>query len=36
MYFGNYGLRKICLDNCFKSPVSEYTFRGNMVNRPTY
>ena len=34
MYFGNYGLRKTCLDKCLKSPVLEDLWRDNMVNGP--
>ena len=32
MYFRNYGLRKTWLDICQKSPVSEDSLTGNMVN----
>ena len=34
MYFGNYGLPKTWLDQCLKSPVSEYAWKSNMVNAP--
>ena len=34
MYFGNYGLRKLWLDQCLKSPVSEYPSKSNMANGP--
>ena len=36
MYFGNYGLPKIWLDQCLKSPVSEYASKRNMVNAPKH
>ena len=32
MYFGNYGLPKTWLDQCLKSPVSEYPSKSNMAN----
>ena len=32
MYFGNYGLQKTWLDQCLKSPVSEYPSKNNMAN----
>ena len=32
MYFRNYGLRKISLDNCLKRAVSEDPLTSNMVN----
>ena len=32
MYFRNYGLRKMSLDNCLKRPVSENPSTSNMVN----
>ena len=32
MYFGNYGIPKTWLDQCLKSPVSEYPSKSNMVN----
>ena len=32
MYFWTYGLRKTCLDNFLKSPVSEDPSTSNMVN----
>ena len=34
MYFGNYGLPKTWLDQCLKSPVSEYPSKSNMANAP--
>ena len=34
MYLGNYGLPKSWLDQCLKSPVSEYPSKSNMVNAP--
>ena len=34
MYFRNYGLPKTWLDQCLKSPVSEYPTKSNMVNAP--
>ena len=34
MYFGNYALPKTWLDQCPKSPVSEYPSKGKMVNAP--
>ena len=34
MYFGNYGLPKTWLDQCLKSPISEYPWKSNMVNAP--
>ena len=36
MYFGNYGLPKIWLDQCLKSPVSEDPSKRNMVNAPKH
>ena len=36
MYFGNYGLPKIWLDQYLKSPVSEDPSKRNMVNVPKY
>ena len=36
MYFGNYGLPKTWLDQCLKSPVSEYPSKSNMVNAPKH
>ena len=36
MYFGNYGLPKTWLDQCLKSPVSEYPLRSNMANAPKH
>ena len=33
MYFGNYGLRKTCLNKCLKNPVSQDTSASGMVNR---
>ena len=32
MYFGNYGLPKTWLDQCLKSPVSEYPSKSNILN----
>ena len=32
MHFGNYGLPKTWLDQCLKSPLSEYLSRSNMAN----
>ena len=36
MYFGNYGLRKTWLDQCVKSPVSEYPSKSNVVSGPKH
>ena len=36
MYFGNYGIPKTWLDQCLKSPVSEYPSKSNMVNAPKH
>ena len=36
MYFRNYGLPKIWLDQCLKSPVSEDPTKSNMVNAPKH
>ena len=36
MYFGNYGPPKTYLDQCLKSPVSEYPSKSNMVNAPSH
>ena len=36
MYFGNYGLAKTWLDQCLKSPVSEYPPKSNMGNAPKH
>ena len=36
MYFGNYRLPKIWLDQCLKSPVSEDPSKRNMVNAPKH
>ena len=36
MYFGNYGLPKTWLDQCLKSPVSEYRSKSNMANAPKH
>ena len=36
MYFGNYGLAKTWLDQCLKSPVSEYPSKSNMGNAPKH
>ena len=32
MYFGNYGFVKTWLDQCLKSPVSQYPSKSNMDN----
>ena len=32
MYLGNYRLPKAWLDQCLKSPVSEYLSKSNMAN----
>ena len=36
MYFRNYGLPKIWLDQCLKSPISEDPTKSNMVNKPKH
>ena len=36
MYFGNYGFPKTWLDQCLKSPVSEYPSKSNMANAPKH
>ena len=36
MHFRNYGLRKMWLDKCLKSPVSEDPLTGNLVNEPKH
>ena len=36
MYFGNYGLPRKGLDQCLKTPVSEYPSKSNMVNAPKH
>ena len=36
MYFGNYRLPKTWLDQCLKSPLSEYPWKSNMVNAPKH
>ena len=36
MYFGNYRLPKTWLDQCLKSPVSEYLSKRNMLNAPKH
>ena len=36
MYFGNYGLPKKWLDQCLKSPVSEYPSKTNMLHAPKH
>ena len=36
MYFGNYGLPKTWLDQCLKSPVSDYPSKINMTNAPKH
>ena len=36
MYFGNYGLPKTWLDQCLKSPVSEYPSKTNVANAPKH
>ena len=32
----NYGLPKTWLDQCLKSPFSEYPWKSNMANAPKY
>ena len=34
MYFGKYGLLKTWLDQCLKSPVSEYSSKSKLANVP--
>ena len=36
MYFGNYELPKTWLDQCLKSPISEYPPKSNMLNDPKH
>ena len=36
MYFGSYGLRKLWLDKCVKSPVSENPWKSNRVDAPKH
>ena len=36
MYYGNYGLPKPSLDQCLKSPVSDYLSKSNMANAPKH
>ena len=36
MYFGKYGLPKTWLDQCLKSPVSEYPYKSNILNAPKH
>ena len=36
MYFRNYGVPKIWLDQCLKSPVPEHPSKMNMVNAPKH
>ena len=36
MSFQNYGLPKTWLDQCLKSPVSEYSWKSKMVNAPKH
>ena len=36
MYCRNYGLRKMWLYKCLKSPVSEDPLTGNLVNGPKH
>ena len=36
MYFQKYGLQKMWLDKCLKSPVSEDPLTSNMVNGPKH
>ena len=36
MSFGNYGLPKTWLDQCLKSPISEYPWKSNMVYAPKH
>ena len=36
MYYGNYGVPKTWLDQCIKSPVTEYPSKSNMANAPKH
>ena len=36
MYFRNYGLQKMWLDQCLKSAISEDPLTSNMVNTSTF
>ena len=36
MYFQNYGLRKTCLDQCLKYPVSDDPTKSNIVKAPKH
>ena len=36
MLFQNYGLRKMWLDKCLESPVSEDPSKSNMVSTPKH
>ena len=36
MYFRNYGLSQTWLDQCLKSPVSEYPSKSNMASVPKH
>ena len=36
MYFGNYGIPKTWLDQCLKSPVSEYPSKSSIANAPKH
>ena len=36
MYFGKYGPPKTWLDQCLKSPVSEYPSKSNMADAPKH
>ena len=36
MYFPNYGLRKMLLENCLKSPVSEDPSTKDTANGPKH
>ena len=36
MYFRNYGLQKMWLDNCLKKAILEHSSRSNMVNKPKH
>ena len=36
MYFGNYRIPKTWLDQCLKSPVSEYPSKSSIANDPKH
>ena len=36
MYFGNYRLPKLWLDQCVKSPFSEHPSKSNILNAPKH